>query len=63
MMNLRIVKILSIVGSLIVLATVASILPPQPQSQAVPPDVEEQNKVAEEQVSSQDKATATITTT
>ena len=63
MMNLRIVKILSFAGLIIVLAIIASILLPQSQSQAMPPDIEKQNQVTEKQVSPQDKATATITIT
>jgi len=60
-MNSRTVEILSIVGLVIALAIMASMLPSQ--SQAMPPDVEEQNQTTEEQVSPQDGATATITIT
>jgi len=63
MMNLHIVKIVSVVGILIALAIVASMLLPRFQSQAMPSDVDEQNLLTEEQVSSQGKATATITIT
>lgn len=63
MIDLHIIKILGIVGLVIALAIVASMLLPQFQSQATPPDVEEQNQVSEEQVSPQDNATATITIT
>ncbi len=45
------------------LAIVASILPDQSQSQAMPSDVGDQNQLTEEQASPQDKATATITIT
>ena len=62
MMNLRILKILTIIGLIIALAVAGSMLPPQSQSQAMPPDVQEQNQVTEEQTP-QDKATATITIT
>lgn len=63
MMNLRTLKILSIVGLIIALAIIASISPPHAQSQATLPDVEEQNQASEEQISPQHNATATITIT
>lgn len=63
MINLRIIKILGIVGLTIALAIVTSILLSQSESQAMPPDVEEQNQIIEEQASPQNKATATITIT
>lgn len=62
-MNLPAIKILSIVGLIIALAIVTGILLSQSESQAMPPDVEEHNQVTEQQVSPQDKATATITIT
>lgn len=62
-MNLRILKIASILGLIIALAIVTSILPAQSQLQAMSPDVEDKNQVAEEQASPQNKATATITIT
>ena len=63
MIGLRIVKIASIVGLLIALAIIASLLPPQSQSQAILPEVGEQSQVIEQQTSPQHNATATITIT
>lgn len=63
MANPYIMKVLITVGLIIALAMVASLLPSQSQSQAMPPDVEEQNQVTEEQVSPENNATATITIT
>lgn len=63
MIGLRIVKIASIVGLLIALAIIASLLPPQSQSQAILPEVGEQSQVIEQQTSPQGNATATITIT
>jgi len=48
------------VGLIITLTIAASMLLSQSQLQAMPPDVEEQNQVTEEQVSPQNRATATI---
>ena len=62
-MNLRTIKILSIVGLIIALAIIASILPPQSQSQAILPEAGEQSQVIEQQTSPQGNATATITIT
>jgi len=62
-MNFRIIKILGILGLIIALAIVTSILPSQPQLQAMPSDVEDKNQVTEEQASPQNQATATITIT
>ena len=62
-MNLPTIKILSIVGLIIALAIIASILPPQSQSQAMLPEVGEQSQVIEQQISPQGNATATITIT
>ncbi len=61
MINLRIVKILSIVGPIIASVIAANMLPSQ--SQAMPPNVEAQDQATEEQASPEDKATATITIT
>ena len=55
------VKSLIIIGLVIALAVVTIVLPPE--SQATPPDVEEQNQISEEQTSPQGNATATITIT
>lgn len=60
MMSPHVVKILSIVGLIIALAIVSSMLLFRSQSQAMPPDADEQSQLREEQVSPQDKATATI---
>jgi len=62
-MNLLTIKILSIVGLIIALAVVTIVLLPESQSQAMLPDVEEQNQVLEQQTSPQGNATATITIT
>ena len=62
-MNLPTIKILSIVGLIIALAMIASILPSQPQSQAMLPEVGKQSQVIEQQISPQGNATATITIT
>ena len=62
-MNLRVTKISGIIGLIIALAVVTIVLLPESQSQATPPDVEEQNQVSEEQISPQHNATATITIT
>ncbi len=59
MINLRIAKILSVVGLIIALVVVAS----GSQSQAMLPNVEAQDQATEEQASPEDKATATITIT
>ena len=56
-------KSLSIIGLIIALAIIASILPPQSQSQAMLPEVGEQSQVIEQQTSPQGNATATITIT
>lgn len=63
MMNLRTIKMLSIVGLIIALAIIASILPLQSQSQAMLAEVEEQSQVVKQQTSPQGNATATITIT
>ena len=62
-MNLPTIKILSILGLIIASAIIASMSPPQSQSEAMSPDVEEQNQVSEEQTSPKGNATATITIT
>lgn len=56
-------KISIVIGLILALAIVAGISLPQSESQAMPPDIEEQNQVVEEQVSPQGNATATITIT
>lgn len=56
-------KISIVIGLILALAIVAGISLPQSESQAMPPDVEEQNQVMQEQVSLPDKATTTITIT
>ena len=62
-MNLPTIKILGIVGLIIALVMIASILPPQSQSQTMLPEVGEQKQVIKQQISPQGNATATITIT
>ena len=55
MMTERTMKISIVIGLILALAIVAGISLPQSKSQAVPPDVEEQNQVMQEQVSLPDQ--------
>ena len=63
MRNLRILKIASIVGLIIASAIIASMSPPQSQSQAMLPEVGEQSQVTEQQICPRGNSTATITIT
>lgn len=60
-MEIRIVKVLSIVGLTMALAIISNISPPQ--SQVMLSEVNEQNQVMNKQTSPRGNATATITIT